>query len=36
MNENFAKVVENVAFVATMIGTGYVILKLAKMVSKQA
>jgi hypothetical protein len=36
MNETIVKVVDSVAFVATMFGVGYVILKLADKCSKRA
>ena len=35
MNESTAKVVDTVAFVVTMFGAGYVILKLADKCSKR-
>jgi hypothetical protein len=36
MNENVVKFVDSVAFVVTMFGAGYVILKLADKCSKRA
>ena len=36
MNENIVKIVDSVAFVVTMFGAGYVILKLADKCSKRA
>lgn len=36
MSENTVKVVDTLAFVATMFGAGYVILKLADKCSKRA
>lgn len=36
MNENTVKVVDNLTFLATMIGAGYVILKLADKCVKRS